>query len=136
MAANIEQNPGGLGYLNQSYVQVLELPHASVVNVDGNPVYPTLAATTAGLAGLQVPDDYQFDILGVGGEGYPIAGTVWNFFWECGYDPATATALRRFWSWALQEGDQAALELGYAPLGADLQQRVLDSLDRVGGGQP
>lgn len=132
VAANITQNPGGLGYLNQSYAQVLELPQAQVVNADGNPVYPSLEATTAGLAGLSVPDDFQFDILGIGGQGYPIAGTVWNFFWECGYDPANATALRDFWGWALREGDQAAVELGYAPLGRDVEQRVLAALDRIG----
>jgi phosphate transport system substrate-binding protein len=139
VAANITQNPGGLGYLNQSYAQVLELPQASVVNADRHPVYPTLAATTAGLAGLDIPDNFQFDILGIGGDGYPIAGTVWNFYWECGYDPATAAALREFWSWALQEGDQAAVELGYAPLDPDTERRVLAALDRVGhrdGGSP
>ena len=133
VAANIEQNPGGLGYLNQSYAQVLELPQAAVVNADGTPVYPTLDATAAGLAELTVPEDYQFDILGVGGEGYPIAGTVWNFFWECGYDPAAAVALRQFWTWALRQGDQAAIDLGYAPLGAELERRVLATLDRIGG---
>lgn len=132
VAANIAQNPGGLGYLNQSYAQVLELPQATVVNADRNPIYPSLAATTAGLADLDVPDDFQFDILGVGGEGYPIAGTVWNFFWECGYPPGTADALREFWSWALRDGDQAAVELGYAPLGGDVAQRVLAALDRIG----
>jgi phosphate transport system substrate-binding protein len=132
VAANISQNPGGLGYLNQSYAQVLEMPQASVVNVDGNPIYPTPAAAAAGLAGLEVPEDYQFDILGVGGEGYPIAGTVWNFFWECGYPPASAAELRQFWTWALQQGDQAAIELGYTPLGAELERRVLATLDRIG----
>jgi phosphate transport system substrate-binding protein len=136
VAANIEQNPGGLGYLNQSYAQVLELPQARVVNTDGNAVYPTLAATTAGLADLRIPDDFQFDILGVGGAGYPIAGTVWNFYWECGYDPATAAKLREFWRWALESGDDAATELGYVPLDPELQRRVLAALDRVGGPAP
>jgi phosphate transport system substrate-binding protein len=132
VAANIAQNPGGLGYLNQSYAQVLDLPQAAIVNADGNPVYPSLEATTAGLADLEVPDDFQFDILGVGGEGYPIAGTVWNFFWECGYEGDTARQLREFWRWAIQTGDQAAVELGYAPLGPDVERRVLVAIDRIG----
>lgn len=136
VAANISQNPGGLGYLNQSYAQVLDLPQAAVVNADGNPVYPTLESTTAGLADLEIPDDFQFDILGVGGEGYPIAGTVWNFFWECGYAPDTADQLREFWTWTAEHGDEAAVALGYAPLDAELKRRVLTAMDRIGVQDP
>lgn len=136
VAANITQNPGGLGYLNQSYAMVLDLPQAAVVNADGNPVYPTLAATTAALSEVEIPDDFQFDILGVGGDGYPIAGTVWNFYWECGYTPQTAAQLREFWSWAVRDGDEAALALGYTPLDADLKQRVLAAIDRIGSQDP
>lgn len=132
VAANITQNPGGLGYVNQSYAMVLELPQATVVNADGNPVYPTLEATTEGLSGLSIPEDFQFDILDVGGEGYPIAGTVWNFFWECGYQPGIADQLREFWSWTLDDGDEAALALGYAPLDPGLKERVRAALDRIG----
>lgn len=136
VATNITQNPGGIGYVNQSYAMVLELPQATVVNADGNPVYPTPEATTAALSELMIPDDFQFDILGVGGEGYPIAGTVWNFYWECGYAPQTAAQLRDFWSWAVREGDEAALALGYIPLDAALKQRVLAAINRIGSGDP
>jgi phosphate transport system substrate-binding protein len=132
VAANLRQSPGGLGYVNQSYAMVLELPQARVVNADGDPVYPTPRATAAGLERLRVPDDFQFDILGIGGDGYPILGTVWNFFWECGYAAGTAEALRTFWRWALTEGDSAAIELGYTPLTPGLKDRVLAAIDRIG----
>lgn len=134
VAANIEQNPGGVGYVNQSYAQVLDLPQAQVVNADGNAVSPTADAVTAGLSGLDIPEDYQFDILGVGGDGYPIAGTVWNFYWECGYGEDTARHLREFWSWALRHGDEAIVDLGYAPLDPALKERVLSELDRIRAG--
>jgi phosphate transport system substrate-binding protein len=132
VTANIKQNPGGLGYVNQSYARVLDLPQAAVVNADGYAAYPTYEAVTAGLADLDIPDSFQFDILGIGGEGYPIAGTVWNFYWECGYTGDTARDLREFWTWALRHGDEAVIDLGYAPLDADLKQRVLAELDRIG----
>lgn len=132
VTANITQNPGGLGYLNQSYAQVQELPQARVINSAGNPVYPTPAATSAGVEGLDVPAGFQFDVLGVGGEGYPVIGAVWNFFWECGYPDRTAAQLRDFWTWALEEGDQAAIELGYTPLSPTLRERVLAEISRIG----
>lgn len=136
VTANLTQHAGGLGYVNQSYAQVLDLPRARVVNADGNPVAPTAAATVAGLADLEVPDGFQFDILGVGADGYPIIGTVWNFFWECGYSAGTAQTLRAFWSWAITEGGDAAVELGYVPPYPELQRRLLAALERVGRRDP
>jgi phosphate transport system substrate-binding protein len=132
VTANIRQSPGGIGYVNQSFAMVLEMPQARVVNSDGIPVYPTPESTAAGLADLEIPDSFQFDILGIGGDGYPILGTVWNFFWECGYSPEKAEDLRTFWTWAMTEGESAAVELGYTPLTADLTQRVLAQIDRIG----
>jgi phosphate transport system substrate-binding protein len=136
VTANIAQNPGGLGYVNQSYAQVLELPQATVVNSDGNPIYPTSEATSAAIAQAEIPDDFQFDILGIGGDGYPIVGTVWNFYWECGYPGDTAEQLREFWSWAVRTGDQTAVELGYIPLSPELKERVLAALERIGAQEP
>lgn len=132
VTANIQQNPGGMGYVNQSYAMVEDLPQAAVVNADGNPVYPTPDATVAGLDDIDIPDDFQFDILGVGGQGYPILGTVWNFFWECGYQGRTAQQLRAFWSWAVREGDESAVALGYTPLSPALKERVLAAMERIG----
>jgi phosphate transport system substrate-binding protein len=133
VAAGIEQNPGGMGYVNQSYSTVLGLAQARVVNADGNAVYPSLTATMAALEDLDIPDSFQFDVLGVGGDGYPVVGTVWNFFFTCGYTERTATLLRDFWAWATQtdEGDRLALELAYVPLGPSLKERVLTALDRI-----
>jgi phosphate transport system substrate-binding protein len=132
VTANIKQSPGGLGYVNQSFAMVLDMPQAKVVNADGNAVYPTLETTSAGVAEVDVPDSFQFDILGIGGDGYPILGTVWNFFWECGYPEATAEELKTFWRWAMAEGDTAAVELGYTPLDPQLKERVLAAIERIG----
>lgn len=133
VAAMIEQNPGGMGYINQSYAAVLEMAQARIVNADGNAVYPTLQATTEAVEELEIPDDFQFDVLGVGGGSYPITGTVWNFFYTCGYDERTEALLKDFWTWSTQteEGDALALELAYAPLGESMKERVLASLERI-----
>ncbi|QSB06074.1 phosphate ABC transporter substrate-binding protein PstS [Natronoglycomyces albus] len=133
VAANLQAETGGLGYVNQSYAYIEGLPQAEVINADGNAVYPTLEATTAGIENLEIPDNYQFDILGIGGDGYPITGTVWNFFYTCGYDDETAAVLKDYWIWATQtpEADQLAMELGYAPMGPELKARVLDELLRI-----
>jgi phosphate transport system substrate-binding protein len=132
VAAAIQQNPGGLGYLNQAYVLEQDFPQAQIINADGTPVTATLEATTAGAEVADIPDDFQFDILDIGGEGFPITGTAWVFAWECGYDDATAALLKDFWTYALSdEGAAIAEELGYAPVGAGLRDRVLAAVDRI-----
>jgi phosphate transport system substrate-binding protein len=119
--------------VNQSYATVLDMAQARVVNSDGNAVEPTVEATTEAVEGVDIPDSFQFDVLGVGGDGYPITGTVWNFFYTCGYDRRTAALLKDFWTWTTQtaEGDELALRLAYAPLGETMKDRVLQALERI-----
>jgi phosphate transport system substrate-binding protein len=131
VTAGIQQNPGGLGYVNQAYALENDMPQARVLNDDDEPIYPTLDATTAASEEAEIPEDFQFDILDIGGEGYPITGTNWVFVWECGYDEGTAQMLKSFWNWALDEGDDIAVELNYAPMGEDLKERVRDGIDRI-----
>jgi len=131
VAAAIQQNPGGLGYLNQAYVIEQGFAQAQVLNADGNPTLATLEATTIGAEVADIPDSFQFDILNIGGEGFPITGTAWVFVWECGYDEQTEALLKDFWTWAVTEGGALAENLGYAPLGPSLQDRVLAAIDRI-----
>lgn len=134
MAQGVLQNIGGLGYVNQAYALLQQLPSARIVNSDGNPVKATVEATTEALQVLEIPDDFQFDILGVGGGGYPITGTAWVYLYECGYSTNTADMLKDFWTWATQTDEASALavELGYAPIGMGLRPRVYQAIQRVG----
>lgn len=133
VTVGIQQNPGGIGYVNQSYALVNDLPTARVINADGNPVEGSIAATTEALEVLEVPDDFQFDILGVGGRGYPIIGAVWVFAYGCGYEETTAEAVVSFWTWATQSDEARAVaeNLGYSVLGPTLRPRVLAAIERI-----
>ncbi len=133
VTVGIEQNPGGIGYVNQAYALVNDLPTALVINADGNAVEGSLANTSEALEVLEIPDSFQFDILGVGGGGYPIVGAVWVFTYECGYDDMTAAMLIDFWTWATQSTEATAVaeNLGYAVLGPSLRPRVLEAVKRI-----
>lgn len=133
VTAGTQQNEGGLGYVNQAYAIVNNLPTAAIINADGNAVQATLEATTEALEVLEIPDSFQFDILGVGGGGFPIVGANWIFVWECGYDENTEAMLKDYWTWATQSeaANQLALDLGYAPLGEGLKPRVQAAIDRI-----
>jgi hypothetical protein len=72
-------------------------PGAALVNADGNVIDPTLESISAGPNEIidTIPDDFRYDILGVGGEGFPIVGTHWVLAWECGYDDDVAAGADR-----------------------------------------
>jgi phosphate transport system substrate-binding protein len=134
VSVGVKQNRGGLGYVNQAYALIEKLPQARIINSDGNAVRATIEATTEALEVLTVPDTFQFDILGVGGGGFPVTGAAWVFLYECGYSENTANMLKDFWTWATQtdEAIRLASDLGYAPLGGGLRARVAEAIQRVG----
>lgn len=133
VAAETQQQPGAVGYLSYAYAVENDIPVAAVVNADGNVIEPTLESIAAGPNEIidDIPEDMRYDILGVGGEGYPIVGTHWVLAWECGYDDATARSLQDFFTWAITEGDALAEDLYYAPVTGDLEGRVLEKIEQI-----
>lgn len=131
VAAAIAAQPGGIGYLSLEYAVAAGLDFADVVNADGNAITPSTDSVSAAADGIELPDDLRFDILGVGGEGYPIAGATWLLAWTCGYDQADADAIAAFITWALEDGDDLAADLGYAPLSDSAQELALEKVSRI-----
>lgn len=131
VAAQIGQNPGAIGYIELSYAMENDIPVADMVNADGNAVTPTLESTAAAADGITIPDDLRFNILGVGGDGYPIAGATWLLVWKCGYDENTTAALKDWITWDLTQGDDLAKELLYSPLPDSLQEKALAKVDLI-----
>ena len=140
VAQGITQNPGGLGYVNQSFAQEAGLSVASIVNEDGEAIEPTLESTIAASEEAEIPENFQFTIDDIGGQGYPIAGTNWIFTYTCGYEQDSADAIIDFWTWALTDESAREMtgELGYAPLGEELTDRVVAEIEKTnsenGGG--
>lgn len=128
VTAQIQQNPGALGYIELSYAMTNGVPVANMINEDGNAITPTLESTAAAADGISIPDDLRFNILNVGGQGYPIAGATWILAWTCGYDDNTAAMLKDYLTWTLTEGDALAEELLYSPIGDSLQARALEKI--------
>ena len=135
VAAQIQQNPGAIGYIELSYAMTNNIPMADMMNDDGNAITPSLESTAAAADGITIPDDLRFNILNVGGEGYPIAGATWLLVWKCGYDDATAAALKDFITWDLTQGDDLARELLYSPLPDLLQARALEKVSLINSEQ-
>ncbi|MPZ15379.1 MAG: phosphate ABC transporter substrate-binding protein PstS [Chloroflexi bacterium] len=131
VAAAIAQQPGGIGYVSLEFAVQQNLPFASVINDDDNPVEPSTDSVGKAVEGLDLPDDLRFDVLGVGGEGYPIAGATWVLAYTCDMDEAKAAALKDYLTWALDEGDSFAADLGYAPLSDATEELSLEKVEQI-----
>jgi phosphate transport system substrate-binding protein len=94
-------------------------------------IEPTLESTAAAADGIEIPEDLRFNISGVAGKGYPIAGATWVLAYTCGYDAAKADALKAFLRLSLENGDDIARQLHYAPIGDALQAKALDNVERI-----
>jgi phosphate transport system substrate-binding protein len=131
VAAVIAQQPGGIGYVSYEYAAETGLRVAAIINDDGRPVRPASASISAAALGADIPADFRFRILDVGGDGYPIAGATWILAWTCGYTEAKAEALKAWLRFGLTEGDELVRELNYAPLPDELETRVLRQVERI-----
>jgi phosphate transport system substrate-binding protein len=133
VAAETQQQPGAMGYLSIAYAIENDISMVSVINEDGNAVYPTVESVAAGPSTIidTIPEDFRYDILGVGGDGFPIVGTHWVLAWECGYDDDVAESLRDFLTWAVTDGDALAVDLLYSPVTGAFEERVLRQIERI-----
>lgn len=135
VTATVLGSEGGLGYVNQSYALLNNLATARVVNEDGAAIEPDLAATTAASeeAEAGIPDNFQFNLDNIGGRGYPIAGANWIMAYRCGYDDEIADTLADFWTWAVTDSHarELATDLGYAPMGRGLADRVTRQIELI-----
>jgi len=134
VSAEVLAQPGAVGYLAIAYALENDIPMVSMVNADGEAVYPSVDTVTEGPATIvdTIPDDFRYDILDVGGTGWPIVGTHWILAWECGYEEGEAEALQDFLTWVITEGDDLAEDLLYSPVTGDFEERVLEQVERIG----
>ena len=132
VAGQIKQLPGTVGYIELAYAKQNHLTYAAVKNVAGNYVLPSIESITEALGTAKVPDDFRFSMVNPpGANAYPIAGATWLLVYEQQKDAEKGKKLVEFLNWALAKGEQMAASLDYAPLPANLQQRVLERVKTI-----
>lgn len=113
----VKQTPGAIGYVELAYASQNKLAMASLKNHDGHFVRPSLAATSAAAAGVDVPPDYRVSITDArGADAYPIASFTYLLVYRDQQDKAKGEALVHFLWWAVHDGQRTAPGLDYAPL--------------------
>lgn len=141
VAGGVQQNQGGVGYVELNYATQAQIPAANVKNADGKFVAGSTAGVTsaAEAAAADWPADGRQDpiINGPGADTYPIASYTFLLVYQDQADATKAEALVAFIAWALTDGQASEESLGYAPLPAPVQEKALASLHTItAGGSP
>ena len=131
VAGRINISWGSIGYVEQGFASMLDLPVASLQNAAGNFVAPSAASGAAALEGSlgEMPENNrQFMPDPAGDDAYPIVTYSWLLGYQNYEDSDIAEAFSNFATWGLTEGQALAEELGYIPLPESVANRGLEAL--------
>jgi phosphate transport system substrate-binding protein len=126
VAAAVKQTDGAIGYVEQAYALQNNFTFAAVKNKSGKYVLPTLESTSAAGDGLDLPADLRFTAIDAPGPtAYPIVSQtfviVHTDLCKGGMTAQKAKVFKAFIDYGLgTDGQNAAKQLSYAPLPADL----------------
>jgi phosphate transport system substrate-binding protein len=136
VAAQVQQAPGGIGYVELAYAEQTTLTYADIQNKDGQFIKPTLDATTAAAGQFPEISPEQFSIVNASGaQSYPIAGYVWGILWEKYPDQQKGKELTTLMDWVVTDAqNQFATALTYAPLPEQVRKLATDSIAKVQSG--
>lgn len=133
ITATIKQTPGAIGYIEYGYAKLTGATSAMLENAAGNYIAAGAESGAAALASAEfgegtLPDSDVPDLITwvwdpEGDEAYPIASFTWLLAYK-DQDDDKAAALREFVTYAMDEGQESADELGYIPLPENVIARV------------
>ncbi|MGC8784395.1 MAG: phosphate ABC transporter substrate-binding protein PstS [Armatimonadota bacterium] len=134
VTGQVKQLPGAIGYVELSYAVQNNLTFAAIQNAAGKFVLPGKdtgeEATRAAVERLK--QDIRSSAVNMPGENsYPITGFVYVLLDKQPKDTAKAAEMKKFFEWALKEGQKMAPELGYVPLAEEVVQMSLQKLAEV-----
>lgn len=126
------QMEGTIGYLDYAFAANNDVGLATLENREGNFVAPTHTAAEESLGMSEMPPDMRLFITDPDGpDSYPIVTYTWLLVYPGYNDPLKAKAMEIFIEYGLNEGQEVAPALGYAPLPNEIRERVAVVADRI-----
>ncbi|MCP9812826.1 phosphate ABC transporter substrate-binding protein PstS [Synechococcus lacustris] len=132
VAGVIQQTPGSIGYLNQSYVRGV-IKAAAVQNKARQFVKPTAVSGAAGLDNIKLNDmNAGEDPNPAGAKSYPIVTLTWILAYKTGNGDKTQ-AIQKALNYALSPAAQKlADDLGYVPLEGNILAKAKAAVKQIG----
>ncbi len=134
VAGVISKTDGAFGYVEQAFALQNDFTTADVKNADGNYIAPTLESTTEAGNNITIPDDLRLNLINSPGEKtYPIASDtnllVYQDMCKAGVDETAAKNVQGWLNFVLDQGQDIAPDLDYAPLPDKLREAAQQKVD-------
>jgi phosphate transport system substrate-binding protein len=121
----VKATPGAIGYVELAYALQSKLPTAALQNAAGAFVQPSVDATAAAAAEVEVPADARLSLTNPPGRAaYPIASPSYILIAREQPNAQKGKALVEFLWWAAHDGQNMGRPLDYAPLPRKLVLKV------------
>ena len=132
VSAQIQQQPGTIGYLESTYARESNLSTAALENKAGNYIQSNTQTATEALRSKPLQDDLRVFITDPEAENaYPIITYTWLLVYQNYENSNQAKIIKDVVKWCLSEGDKFAEELGYIPLPEDAVKKVEAALEQI-----
>jgi len=133
VAGQIRQLQGSIGYVELIYAIQNKISYGSVRNAAGNFVKASLDGVTEAAASVKtMPADFRVSITNAPGKtAYPISSFTWLLIPVQAKDPKKGKIIADFLDWMVNDGQKMTGQLSYAPLPANVVEKVKAALKQV-----
>ena len=132
VAGVIQNTPGAIGYVNQSYIKG-DVKAAALQNLSGEFVTPNNESGAIALNGITLDENLAGKNPNPTAKGaYPIATLTWILAYETGNGENTEAIQEVFNILLSDEYQNKASSLGFVPLNGDILEKSRDAVGRIG----
>jgi phosphate transport system substrate-binding protein len=132
VAQIIKSTPGAIGYVDYADAKAAALTFASVKNLAGDYVAPSVAAASAAASHAPVAPDLTFAaVWQPGATSYPITYQSWDLVYSKQSSAATAKLLQAYIGYLVGAGQKLLPSLNYATVPANIAAKAKAQLSKI-----
>ena len=132
VAGVIQNTPGAIGYVNQSYIKS-NVKAAALQNLSGEFVTPNTESGAIALNGINLDKNLAGKNPNPTAKGaYPIATLTWILAYETGNGRNTKAVQDTFYKLLSDEYQDKAPALGFVPLKGEILKKSIEAVGRIG----
>ena len=132
VAGVIQNTPGSIGYVNQSYIKG-NVKAAAIQNLSGEYVKPTVEAGAIALNSISLDENLAGNNPNPKAKGaYPIATLTWILAYETGNGKNTKAIQDMFYKLLSDEYQSKAPALDFVPLKGEILEKSIQAVGRIG----
>jgi phosphate transport system substrate-binding protein len=127
VASYVKQMPNSIGYVEYAYIKQQKLNYGLLQNAAGNFVAPSTESfqAAAATADWKNAKDFDLSMLNAPGEqAYPMTAATFIVLYRQAKDADRQKAVHNFFRWTLDNGQDQARALDFAPIPTDLKNQI------------